>query len=385
MTEFEKLYDDEFFIIDSDNLKSVTSKMYGFTIIDTNIHFNPTYINEEKLDGTGTYVYISEKNNEITIFQDFSGSYGLYYYFNKKEEYFALSNSFLKLVEYLKEKFILTFNHDYAKSFLSSDFCSIVYKQTLINEIELIPENYIIHINKKNKKITFSKINYEENSILIDSKKGLEILDKWFLKWVKILNNLYYNTENIKIDLSGGFDSRLVLSLILSSNINLKKIQILSNKSNNPVFKEDYEIASQISKDFGFELNKNQANISKYYFQDLETSLNLSFYSKLGFSKQLYWKNFIYDSKVFHITGYGGELIRAFYKSPSIEKYIEYSENLASAYSSDFKKSVRKLINYTFNQYTKEFGNLSTSELFFKHYKCTRNRYHLVKHQLNLY
>ena len=44
---------------------------------------------------------IRKNKNKIVINQDFHGSFGLYAYENKEKNYFALSNSFLLLGEYL--------------------------------------------------------------------------------------------------------------------------------------------------------------------------------------------------------------------------------------------------------------------------------------------
>lgn len=47
---------------------------------------------------------IKKIGNEIKINQDFYGSFGLYIYENKDMKYFAISNSFLLLEEYLLGK-----------------------------------------------------------------------------------------------------------------------------------------------------------------------------------------------------------------------------------------------------------------------------------------
>ena len=83
------------------------------------------------------YIYKDEKN--INIYQDFNGSYGLFLFEDTKKNYFAISNSFLKLVEYLKDKKSLSMNLDNAYSYLTSEFCSTSYKQTLVNEINILP------------------------------------------------------------------------------------------------------------------------------------------------------------------------------------------------------------------------------------------------------
>ena len=184
-TEFDRNFKEEFFVIDSNNLYKVKTRLYGYMICENEIIQNENLKKDIEISSDGLYILIQNQNNLIRIFQDYNGSMGLYYYRN--DNYFAISNSFLKLVEYLKNIKKITLNKDYANSFMASGFCSMVYKETLINEIEAIPRNYIININKDNKEVTFEKIDYEEKTIPINSIEGLKTLDKWFYKWIEII------------------------------------------------------------------------------------------------------------------------------------------------------------------------------------------------------
>lgn len=190
---------EEFFIIDSFNLNNVNQKLYGYAIQDKEI-VDET-INANELNGTGAYIFIHSDNEEIKILQDFNGSYGLYFY--KNEDYFAISNSFLKLVEYLKKNHTITFNKEYADTFLFSDLCSFAYDATLINEIEVLPRNYKVIINKNNKSINFEEIDYQEHTIELNSEEGINTLDKWFYKWTNIIRSIKDKTNNLTMDLSG--------------------------------------------------------------------------------------------------------------------------------------------------------------------------------------
>ena len=46
-----------------------------------------------ELSNNGAYIYVHTEDDNITITQDYIGSYGLYYY--QQDNYFAISNSFL--------------------------------------------------------------------------------------------------------------------------------------------------------------------------------------------------------------------------------------------------------------------------------------------------
>ncbi len=315
MSEFNNLLKEQFFIIDSNNIESMTDKFYGY-ILPNN---NENIINK----GNGSYIWIKEYNNILKIIQDFNGCYEIYLY--KNNDYFAISNSFIKLVEYLKGKKPLSLNKDYADAFLFSGVCSFAYEETLINEIKILPRNYIININKKNKEINFERIDYQENSVDLDSEEGFKILDEWFSKWINIIQEIKKESDNIAVDLSGGIDSRLILALILSSNIDLKKIRIHSMNDGKHTHKDDYRIASQIAEELNFELNKNVFSTKYLPFKEENTTINLSFYTKLGFHNQMYFQTSYSLEPIYWIVGAGGENIRSvgttIYKEP-YEKFI---------------------------------------------------------------
>lgn len=327
--EFQDLFGDEFFIINSDNLNSIKKKLYGFgfnnneLILDNHNDFS-------NLNGLGSYVLVDVDEDFINISQDFNGCYGIYVYVNG--DYFAISNSFLYLVEFLKDKQIISFNRDYADAFLFSDLASFAYGETLINEIKVIPRNYKVIINKKDASLNYDEIDYKERSIPLDSNEGIKILDTWYFKWVNILRNLKSKTNNIEIDLSGGFDTRIVAALWLTSNIDLNQIKIRSMNRDVHCIAEDYKIASQIATEFNFKLNDNSMmNLEQYPFKDIKTSFNISNYIKLGFHKQMYWKRSKFTSHYYSITGNGGELLRTVYDLHT-EDYVSNLVNRAKMY-----------------------------------------------------
>ena len=88
----------------------------------------------------------------------------------------------------------------------------------------------------------------------MNSKEALSILDNWFDKWVNIIRSLKEKTNNIQFDLSGGLDSRIMLVLLLSANVDLDKIEIRSFDDGELCHSEDYTIAKDISNYFNFKL-----------------------------------------------------------------------------------------------------------------------------------
>ena len=80
MSEFEDLYGDEFFVIDSDNLNLVNEKFYGYAIQNNGIIIGKDIKDNMKVGLDGAYIDIKIVNEKIVINQDFMGSYGLYIY-----------------------------------------------------------------------------------------------------------------------------------------------------------------------------------------------------------------------------------------------------------------------------------------------------------------
>lgn len=353
MSEFHDLFKEEFFIIDSDNLDSVEDKLYGFILNDGEV-LRGTVI--ENFIGEGTYVSVQSSGSKITLHQDFNGSYGLYVY--NKDGNFTISNSFIHLVEHLKTKYRLSLNEDYAKLLMSCGLCSMVFKETLVNEIECIPRNYIIRIDKSDKSLNYEKIDYKEHSINLDSENGLKILDKWFNKWIAIIRSLKSKTNNIQVDLSGGFDSRVIAVLWLCANIDLDKIFIRSINDDSHCHSEDFEIASKIAKEFNFPLNNNVISSKVNYFKNIKTILNMSFYTKLGFHNQLNYRFGKTEEPVYFISGIAGETIREsrLYGGKTPEELTDYLAGISKRRQPSFEESTKRIITRSLDNLSEEFG-----------------------------
>ena len=356
-----KLVEENFFIIDSNNLETISSHMYGFSISEKGIITDNYYKNldyYEDADPQGIYVLIRRNKNIIRIDQDYYGSYGIFIYKNEENGYFALSNSFLLLLENLIGKFVLTFNKDFADNFIISSYASFSTYETLVNEITKIQPNTYIIINITEKKYDIEYIEQEQNSIPFESEEGLKLIDRWADKWGYIFRSLYKKTQNIGIDLSGGFDTRTTLSILLKSGITLDKIFVRSIKDSLHTHKEDFEIATNISNKFGFKLNQNDLDDDCINF-DLNTSLDCTMYSKLGFHKQFYFKTKFFNKPRFYFNGLWGEILRG-YPNKQIQNYMEeISKNSGKikGYEQEFYHSSKRFLKRNINMITNENKN----------------------------
>lgn len=319
-----KIIKENFFVIDSNNLKKVKSHMYGYSISKEGILTDNYYKKIKKYNDPkpeGVYILIRKIKNKIYINQDFYGSIGLYLYESKETGYFAISNSFFLLEEHLIGKENFTLNKDYADDFIIEGLCTPSINETLVNEITKIPPNVIIIINIDKKCYSYYYIDYKENTIPLNSKEGLNIIDKWVDKWGYIIRSLKKQTNNIYSDLSGGFDTRMVLAMILNSGVDLNDILIDSANDKLHVHEEDFNIASNISAKFMFKLNNFKLD-NKVKLFNMKDSLFCSIFSKLGFHKHLYFPKKFFLKPRFRISGDGGGIIKG-YPGKSIQNYIE--------------------------------------------------------------
>ena len=367
-----KLIKQNFFIIDSNNLEKIKSIMYGFSVsikgILTNNYYKKIGYSEDP-EPQGVYIMIRKMGEEIRISQDFCGSFGLYIYENKTTGHFALSNSFLLLEEYLIGKENFTLNKDFADNLMISNLCTPSIYETMVNEIVLIPSNAFIVLNIKKKTIKIYYIDYKENSVPFESEEGLKIVDKWVDKWGYIIRSLKKQTNNILSDLSGGFDTRILLAILLNSGIDINKILINSINNNLHVHAQDFKIASNISMKYGFKLNnfildKNGTKLS------IKDSIFLSIYTKLGFHKEFYINTNFFSKPIFNFKGLGGEIIRGSPGYP-IKKYIDKNCYIAKR----IKGHTEEFYNSSLRIFNRSISLLKNQKTYYNEYELSADLY----------
>ena len=374
------LIEDNFFIIDSNNLDTIKSHLYGFSITKTGILTDKYYQKLGKYEDPspqGCFILIRKFSNEIKINQDYFGSFGLYFYENIIKNYFALSNSFLLLEKHLKGKQNITFNKDYADNFIISGLCSPSINETLIEEIKKLPSNVEIIINIRENILRMNYIDYKENTIPLDSEQGLKKIDDWVDKWGYIFRSLKKQTDNFAFDLTGGFDTRLVFSILLSSGLDIKNIHIKPPDEKSADYIEDFKIVSNMTSKFGFKFNIYHLDNQTTNFS-LNDSLFSSMYPKLGIHKEFNLQKKFYKKPRFIISGSGGENIRGYPGYP-IEVYFEnilYQTKIIKNHENEFFNSTYWLCNRSI-EYLKSLKKYNNNyEIAADFYEKGRSRSH---------
>ena len=376
----------EFFLIDSDNLAEIKTKLYGYAIQATGIYEDDDLTPEvaANLDGRGCYVYVEARGGKITIKQDLNGSWEIYLF--RHGDYFALSNSFFRLLDHVKFKYPLTVNRDYCNYFLTNELCSHSYSATAVNEIRLVERNAIVHIDAATKSLELELIDYREHTVAPDSEEGLAILDSWIDFWSGVLRGVAQHTKFLAADLSGGIDSRISFLVLLKSGIDFSKIRICSLK-----FKQaDFDIAQKISEHYGAELNLPFPD-SQFLNYSLADNFNVNTHYRDTFKKFAdstpMKKN---SDKIYSCGGYGGETIRLYWhKAPS--KFIKGQCGRTRPYSTvlsrEMSSSIKKMIGSAFRNICAKYNieDLNSQDIPQYFYQETRCRHHFGKAMLGKY
>ncbi len=346
--KYQDFIDDNFFIIDSNNCKNIESKLYGFVIKDkTLLGFKKDYNQHIDKNEYGSYINIINKNKRIIIEQDAAGSYGLFLY--KKDNYFAISNSFYYLVLYLNKNRKLTIDIDFYNYYMYEAMSSRSITKTPVEEITQIDKDMRIVIDKANNSIDLIRDKPQQHIYPIDSKECFEILDKWFSKYCSFILSLYKNKNHIEMTLSGGKDSRIILTMFNHLNL-LSKIIVSSSTEQTDRSKIDFTIASHLAKRYNFQLNKEKI-IPKNTFSP-EIDIFYTLLTELGTQKELYFLNGYHLQPLFSFGGLGGEFIQNTWRSSQedyIKNYVYNLENVNGISPKYLTNIIRESFSYLQN------------------------------------
>ena len=374
----------EFFLIDSENLFQIRPRLYGYSIQASGIYENDNLTAEAAagLDGRGCYVHVDVNGGEITIKQDLNGCWGIYLF--RHGDYFALSNSFFRLLEHVKFRFPLTVNRDYCHYLFVNGLCSHAYSETAVNEIRLVERNAVLKIDIAEKNLQLEFIDYKEHSIPLDSEQGIATLDRWADFWSGVFRGVAQHTKFISADLSGGFDSRISFALLLHSGIDLGEVNIHSIKKNLHTYAKDYEIASEIAAHYGLTLNKPLPE-QKFLYYSLFDVLNITLYHRQTFQKNPVLTLHKAVEKCYTVNGYSGETLRSYWYKPP-QKFLESQfsplRHYSPALARELFRSMEKIIQSAFRAICGKYkiADLNSPWLPQYLYQETRNRHHFGKY-----
>jgi len=153
------------------------------------------------------------------------------------------------------------------------------------------------------------------------------------------------SANSVRVALSGGFDSRVVLASALKSPA-ARELCVFNCTGISSTQKIDYEVVRALSEKFGFPLGLRDQETKKFVKNSVENIANLWVLSNAGLYDFLYTPNF-YAKKaaVFNFGGFGAEVYKGMYGWKRINKIASAIKNKATseAFRSQATKGIGQL------------------------------------------
>lgn len=273
----------------------------------------------------GCYFLAQPTRGGYQISADYKGYCKIYIYRHLNE--WAVSNSFSTLVEFAHtQSWPVTLDeHVFAThSFQGAFWQQSATFETSVKEISLLPRTYLIDVTRE------GSLSIAPTATPSDSEihgTYAEALSEFQRMWVGRLGTVLRHTPNVlTAELTGGLDSRVVLSLLLSLRQHFPTYfsRQLFMKSN-PSQTEDLQVATRLCKVFRLNLNKaippGQHGIGIYDPVTRWWDISLGAYTPIYFAPK--------SSTAGHFTvgGHGGEGHRSYWQIDSPHAKLNDFEN----------------------------------------------------------
>ena len=200
----------------------------------------------------GRFCGVFTSKDKIIIKSDMHGQDIIYVY--RKGSDWAISNSFMMLSIYASKSGKISFYQPAALNFFLKNGSHIgeqlLSHKTMIKEIEILPINQEIHVDRVSGKTEFISTDFESRFKITKSCYEDTIISM-LSHGMSLLEAIVNSGQDIYLSLSGGYDSRLVLGMISRGLVDSKNVYIKSDISR----EKDFVIAAELCKKFGFDLN----------------------------------------------------------------------------------------------------------------------------------
>lgn len=192
----------------------------------------------------GAYACVIIKNNSLYAFSDAAGIYYFYYSFDNKANEWVVGTSLYGLAKVTGKTKINEFN------LLEACFQGcIIGSDTIFDDIYKIEGDYCMVVNLKEntmEKMTMSKkVEVDERGV-DDLIKGAS---EGCRKITKIIKQRF-GEHGVSVLLTGGLDSRIVMSSLLSENISPAAYYGVGNSPLAPTTQNDYEVVKKYCEKF---------------------------------------------------------------------------------------------------------------------------------------
>ncbi len=236
------------------------SILHGYAITDNSIIINTEGLSlyEQKKPliappEEGRFCGIFNVGKKFVVKSDTHGQ-DIVYVFRDGRGGWAISNSFLMLTLYASRHGKVNFYQPAALGFFLKNGTHVgeqlISHRTMIEEIEILPVNQEMHIDKITGELVFVSSSFTD-FFKLNSVDYEDTIVSMLSKQMSIFDAIANTGQDIYLSLSGGYDSRLVLGMLSRKLIDTKKIFIKSDVNRN----KDFVIAQKLCDTLGFDLN----------------------------------------------------------------------------------------------------------------------------------
>lgn len=253
----------------------------------------------------GQYAVSIYKDNKLTVFGDACGCYDIYYYRDKSNTSWLISNSLYDIAKVIGHE-NLTLNEFNVIERIANRY--IPNAETFFEQVSYLRGDEYIEINELNSQWRVNHINVDfpveddnfknvVNRAATELKRNAQIV-------AKVLGTP-------TICATGGLDSRLVLASFLANGIKPKLLYGVGNNRITSPRKEDEICVDKLSEKFGIEVIKGDFSVST----PLDTDWN-DYIKECGFTTAYVWGgqknviNSLLSGSDLLMFGWGGELFR---------------------------------------------------------------------------
>lgn len=195
--------DGEFY---SDTLNATNSTKALFDLYKI---YGDNFIHE--IDGIFNICIYDKNKKSLKIFNDWSGNHNLYYYYFEEDKQLVFSTEMKGILKVIQNK---SFN--YQAAFSQVMFSHLLFNDTLINEVKLLPPASILEYSRDRLSIkNYYDLKYHYEIISGRSEKYfIDTLYDYFEQPTK----KYLEKGKISLPITGGMDSRFLLHLLLKND-----------------------------------------------------------------------------------------------------------------------------------------------------------------------
>lgn len=153
------------------------------------------------------------------------------------------------------------------------------------------------------------------------------------------------SVNSVRIGLSGGFDSRVILSAALSSSIT-KEFAIFNCTNTSERHNQDYKIVKDLSDKFDFPLGLRNEKVFRTVKGQSVNSRHLWILANAGIYDFLYTPNYaLKNAPIFQMGGFGAEIYKGMYGWRDIQRISNHikDKEVAEAFKNQSQKGIYEL------------------------------------------